>query len=249
MLLGLPERPSLHLIDAVTAATTKGPSASFAVTVLQGPDVTKNVPLIAGQPIIWLLTVNNPWANNKVSMNILNPQNGMTLTQRSTSQGQPSWVLSWTPDGSVVGSISVRLRTFFQQDNGVSMYFDQPVINTKIAASQSQASAQAISKLAITKASWNSKTNILLVAGQIKLVSGMPLPSGSIVSVNYANGSSLPSPNALISNIKANGQWSGSIPLIPGTNPCHIEARVVVSGLDTAATASRKVIGKANGCQ
>ena len=242
-------RQSSHWIDSVTAATTKGPAASFATSILQGPDVTKGVPLIDGQPVSWLLTVTNPWPNNRVSMEILNPQTGMSLTQRSTSQGQPSWQLSWTPDGAVVGAISVQFRTTFVQDNGIALAYNQPVVNVKVAGSGSQAAAMAISTLTTSKATWNAKTGVLSVAGQIKLIKGMALPAATLVSINYANGSPLPSPNALINNIKPNGQWSGTISLIPGTNPCSIEARVVVGGLDTPATASRKVTGTALGCQ
>jgi hypothetical protein len=234
--------------DALTAATSGAASAAFALSVLEGPNIRAGASLVAGQPVEWLLTVTNPWSNNTVSMAISNPQPGMTLTPSSTNQANPSWKLTWTPDGTVVGALSIQLKTTFTQSNGSTLYYNQPVINIKIQGADSQAAATVVKSVSIAKAVWNASAKALTVNGRITLTKGSSLPSGTVIGIEYSNGSALPSSSALISKITPQGTWASVIPLEPGTNPCAIRANIVVQGLSTSAVATRKVTGKATGC-
>ena len=249
LLLSLTNFPARFISpDALTAATNSV-NAAFAVTVLKGPNIRAGQALVSGQPVEWLLSVTNPWTNNTVNMTISNPQQGMTLTPVSTTQANPSWKLSWIPNDSVIGALSVQMVTTFTQSNGASTHYNQPLVNVKVQGSGSQDASAAIKSIALTKAAWSSKTNTLNVSGRLVLAKGNNLPSGTVISIDYASGQPLPSSSALISSITPSGGWAAVIPLVPGTNPCTIKANAVIDGFETPAITTRKVTGKWAGCQ
>lgn len=207
-----------------------------------------------GQPLQLEVVVTNPWTNNTVSMSLARTLPGMSLTQTSNNQTQPTWVLSWTPDSTEIGTNNVSFVTLFKQTSGANtgtIQTYQPGLPIKVAAGNGYVSdATAIKSLTLSKASWNQKTNTLIVSGQVKLKPGYPLPPSTSITLSYQSGSPIPDPGATIDVTSKNGAWSTSITSLPvGQNPCSVIAVTSVQGTDTPAIATKKVTGRAIGCQ
>ena len=240
--------------DAFSAATPQSKQPGFSAIVLIGPNVLNGAAVNVGQALQLKVIVSNPWSNNTVSMALANVLPGMTLVQNSTSQSQPSWVLNWTPDSTEIGANNVTFVTTFTQTSGANtgtVQTYQPGLPIKVTAGSGFVSnASAIKSLSITKATFNQRTNVLVVKGQVKLQPGYPLPPSTAVTLSYQSGSSIPDPGATISVTDPRGLWSTTIStLTAGKDPCVIGGLVSVEGVDTTDKAIKKVTPKvASGC-
>lgn len=245
-----------RIADALTAATSSSAQPRFIGKVLQGPDVLSGASVGVGQPLKLEVLVTNPWTNNTVSMSLAKVLPGMSLTQLSNSQAQPTWVLSWTPDSSEIGTNNVAFTTLFTQTSGANTGTTQtfqPGLPIKVVAGNGYVSdASAIKSLIISQAKWNQKKKTLNVRGKVNLKPGYPLPPSTAVTLSYSSGSAITDPGATIKVTAQNGTWSTVINTLTtlGQNPCSVVGVPSVQGADLKALASRKkVTGAATGCK